>query len=111
MESTRQLRMASLLQQELGNIFLRLRTELAGAFVTVTKVRATPDLSIAKVYLSIFQGPAPEAVIASIQEQTKAVRGMLGQSIGKSVRVVPELQFYLDDSLDYIERIEDLLKK
>jgi ribosome-binding factor A len=110
MDSTRQQKVSKLLQRDLGEIFQREGNNLAkGALITVTKVHITPDLSVAKVYLSLFATENKEGLLEVIQSHTRDIRYKLGQRIGRQVRVVPELQFYLDDSLDYIENIERLL--
>ena len=110
MESTRQLKVSKLLQKDLGEIFQRESKNLfRGAMITVTKVHVTPDLSMAKVYLSLFAIENKDGLLEQIQVHAREIRYKLGQRIGKQVRVVPELHFYLDDSLDYIENIERLL--
>lgn len=110
MESTRQLKISRLLQKDLGEIFQRESRNLTqGALVTVTKVYVTPDLAIAKVYLSLFATEDKNGLLKHIQKHGKEIRFNLGKRIGKQIRVVPELVFYLDDSLDYIENIEKLL--
>lgn len=112
MESKRQERIQKLLQHELGEIFQReLSTITQKAMVTVTKVYVTPDLSQAKVYLSLFATPDKETLMENIVKHTSTVRGKLGTRIRHQLRVVPELQFYEDDSLDYIDRIDSLLKE
>ena len=83
----------------------------AGVMFTVTTVRITPDLSIAKVYISMFPTKDKETVLARITENAATIRYELGKRIGKQMRVVPELKFFIDDSLDYIEKIDDLLTK
>lgn len=82
-----------------------------GAMVTVSGVKVTPDLSIAKVYVSIFPSGNSERVMSILKESNKQLRGTLGKLISKQLRIVPELVFLLDDSLDYIEKIDELLKK
>lgn len=110
MESTRQLKISRLLQKDLGEIFLRESRKLAqGAMITVTKVHVTPDLAIAKVFLSLFATEDKSILLKHIQKHGKEIRFNLGKRIGKQIRVVPELVFYLDDSLDYIDNIERLL--
>ncbi|MCD4790711.1 MAG: 30S ribosome-binding factor RbfA [Bacteroidales bacterium] len=110
MESTRQNKVSRLLQKDLGDIFQReSRNLFRGAMITVTKVNVTKDLAIAKVYLSLFATKDKEDLIKSIKMHSKEIRYKLGQRIGKQVRAIPELQFYIDDSLDYIENIEKLL--
>jgi ribosome-binding factor A len=110
MESTRQNKVSRLLQKDLGDIFQQeSKSKFRGAMITVTKVNVTRDLSIAKVYLSLFATEDKEKLIEDIKSHTKEIRFKLGRKIGRQVRAVPELQFYLDDSLDYIENIEKLL--
>jgi len=112
MDSTRLSKVSRLLQKDLGEIFQQeSRNLFGGAFITVTVVRVSSDLSIAKVYLSLFMTNDKEALLKSIKAQTKEVRKRLGLRIGKQVRVVPNLDFYIDDSLDYAMKIEELLKK
>jgi len=110
MESTRQNKVSRLLQKDLGDIFQREGSSTYhGALITVTKVHVTKDMSIAKVYLSLFATPDKAALLKTIQEHTGEFRFKLGKRIGKQVRLIPELQFFLDDSLDYIDNIEKLL--
>lgn len=112
MESTRQSKISRLLQKDLSDIFQREGRNLFGhAMITVTKVHVTSDLSIAKVYLSLFTTTDKNDTLKFIKFHTKEIRFKLGQRIGKQVRVIPDLQFFLDDSLDYIEKIEKLLDK
>ena len=110
MTSTRQQKVSRLLQKELGPIFQQMAPEFEGNMITVTVVRISPDLSVAKVYLSIFPGKNKEEVLEKIREKTPAVRGLLGNIIRNQVRIIPALYFYLDDSLDYIDNIDRLLK-
>ena len=110
MDSTRQKKIARLIQKELAEI-LRLRTgELAaGKLITVTTVRISPDLSLARVYLSIFPSKASEEVLSNISGASKTLRHDLGQVVRRQVRIIPELAFFIDDSLDYIDNIDSLL--
>ncbi len=111
MASIRQNKVARLLQKELSDIFQREgRNLFPGKMVTITVVRVTQDLSIARVYLSIFPGENNEKVIADISLQGKHIRHELGNRVRHQLRIVPELQFYIDDSLDYVENIDELLK-
>ena len=82
-----------------------------GAMVTVSEVRVSPDLSVAKVFVSIFPSAKAEEVMTIIQDSVKQLRGELGRLVGKQLRIVPELVFMLDSSLDYVEHIDELLKK
>jgi len=112
MDSIRQSKVNSLMVQELAAIFLEEGRKLfPGGLITVTGVRVSPDLGIAKTYLSLFPTKDSKAVLEHIKEHAFQLRGKLGHRIGKQVRVVPELHFYLDDSLDRTEEIERLLKK
>ncbi|MDR0686941.1 MAG: 30S ribosome-binding factor RbfA [Dysgonamonadaceae bacterium] len=111
MNNTRLQKIERMLQKDLGEIF-RLQTQrMNGVLVSVTKVRISPDLSLAKGYLSVFPSEKSIEIITNINKNKKAVRYELGIRIGKQVRKVPELVFYNDDSIDYIENIDRLLKQ
>lgn len=111
MASIRQSKVASLLQRDLATIFQQESKNLfGGAFITVTIVRMAPDLSFAKVYLSIFTKEDKKEVLEQVKSKASAIRGILGRKIGKQVRIIPELGFYLDDSIDYASKIDELLK-
>ncbi|MDD2195857.1 MAG: 30S ribosome-binding factor RbfA [Bacteroidales bacterium] len=112
MEGTRLNKVNRQIQKDLGEIFQRQSQSIfQGRMITVTAVRVSPDLGIAKVYLSIFPTKGKEEVFAAIKENKKTVRHELGQRIKNQMRIVPDLQFFIDDSLDYIEHIDNLLKK
>lgn len=111
MESKRLAKISRLLQKELSEIFRRQTAKLGGVLVSVSTVRVTPDLSLARVYLSIFPSDKGAAILINIQKQTKTVRYELAQAVKDTLRKCPELEFYLDDSLDYIENIDRLLEK
>lgn len=111
METTRQAKIARLLQKELSEI-LRLQTaKTHGTLVSVSAVRISPDLSIAKAYLSIFPSAKAQEILDNIIRSAKTIRYELGQRVRLQLRKIPELAFYLDDSLDYIENIDNLLHK
>lgn len=111
METKRQEKIAKLLQQDLSEIIqMEMRHITRGAMVTVTKVHVTPDLTLAKAYLSLFATDQKEILLDNIKKHASEIRGKLGKRIRHQLRVVPDLQFYLDDSLDYIENIDELLK-
>jgi ribosome-binding factor A len=111
MESTRQKKVARLLQKELADIFLKKGNELAhGKLISITKVRVSPDLSYAKVYISIFPALKQDEILKSIEEHTSRIRFDLGQKIRSQLRIVPDIAFHIDDSLDYIDKIDKLLK-
>jgi len=110
--STRQNKISRLVQREMADILLKLnRSKYPGKLITVTLVRVTKDMSIARIYLSIYPSEFTHNILSEIKINSKAIRGELGRKIGKSVRIIPELEFYIDDSLDYIDHIDQLLKK
>lgn len=112
MDSVRQQRINKLVQKELAEIFREeSRNLFGGAFITVTQVRVSADLGIAKVYISIMATKDRDAIFKLVEEQKAPIRKRLGNLVGKQLRIVPELHFYLDDSLDYAMKIESLLKK
>lgn len=111
-QSTRQLKVSRELQRVLAEMIrAKGMAFFFGAMVTVSGVKISPDLAVAKVYLSIFPSEKKDAVMEKIQENNKSLRGELGRLMAKQLRIVPELIFYVDDSLDYVERIEELLKQ
>jgi ribosome-binding factor A len=110
MDTQRQLKVSRLLQRDLGEIFQReSRGKFGGAMITVTKVNVTKDMSIARVYVSLFATKDKEELLTTIRKHTVEIRFQLGKRIKDQVRQIPELEFFLDDSLDYIESIEKLL--
>ncbi len=112
MTSTRQHKVSRLLQKELGDIFQREGNSIfAGKLITVTAVRITPDLAQARVFLSIFPAADGKKFKQTIEEHSHHIRHELGNRIRHQLRLVPELRFFLDDSLDYIDNIDRLLKK
>jgi ribosome-binding factor A len=111
MTTTRQHKVSRLLQKELGDYFQRQGSGISGGkMVTVTVVRISPDLRVAKVYLSIFPGEKAGEAIGAISEKAGLVRSAMGNKLRNQLRHIPEFAFFLDDSLDYIDRIEGLLK-
>ncbi len=112
MESLRQQKVNKLLAKELAEIFRsEARSLFGGGFITVTGVRISPDLSSAKIYLSIMGNKDRNAIFKLVEDQNNVIRKKLGLIVGKQLRIVPELMFYIDDSLDYAMKIEELLKK
>lgn len=112
MTTTRQHKVSRLLQKELGDYFQRQGSSLSvGKMVTVTVVRISPDLGVAKVYLSIFPGDKAGEAIDAISEKAGLIRSIMGKRLRNQLRHIPEFAFFVDDSLDYIDRIEDLLKE
>ena len=111
MESTRQAKIARLLQKELSEIFRQQTAKTHGTLVTVTAVRVSPDLSVARAYLSVFPSDKGAAMLESINASARTVRYELAQRVRFQLRKTPELTFMLDDSLDYIENIDHLREK
>ena len=110
MESTRQKKVGRLIQKELAEIFRsRTRNMFGGNMITVTVVRMSPDLMLAKVYISIFPSDKQDEVLETVNSTAGETRYYLGKRIGNQVKGIPELAFYIDDSLDYADRIENLL--
>ena len=110
--STRQLKVAREVQRDLSEI-IRSRglAAFGGAMVTVSEVRISPDLSVAKVFVSIFPSDKADQVMKLLNEEKRTLRGELGRQVSSQLRIVPEIDFYLDSTLDYVEHIEELLKK
>ncbi len=111
MQETRQNKVARLLQKEISLIFQQQTRSMRGVMVSVTQVRVSPDLSICTAYLSIFPSEKGEEMIQSINKNSSQIRYELGTRVKSQLRIIPELRFHIDDSLDYIERIDELLKK
>lgn len=111
MESTRQAKISRLIQKELSEILRRETAKTQGILVSVSAVRVSPDLSIAKVYLSIFPSAQAKQILENIERSARTIRYDLGTKVRFQLRKIPELAFYLDDSLDYIENIDNLLKE
>ena len=111
MQETRQNRIARLLQKELSLIFQSQTRMMHGTMVSVTRVKVSPDLGICTAYLSIFPSEKSEELLKNITANEKTIRYELGTRVRNQLRIIPELRFFIDDSLDYIERIDELLKK
>lgn len=109
METTRQNKVSRLIQKELSLIFQAQTRQMHGVLVSVSAVRISPDMSVARVYLSIFPSEKAEELISNINDNMKSIRFELGGRVGKQLRIIPELKFFVDDSLDYIENIDRLL--
>ena len=110
METTRQNKISRLLQKELSEIFLLQTKAMPGVLVSVSAVRISPDMSIARVDLSIFPSEKSEEMVKNINNNMKSIRFELGTRVRHQLRIIPELKFFVDDSLDYIEKIDALLK-
>ncbi len=112
MESTRQKKVARLIQKELAEIILHHTNELApGKMVSVTTVRVSPDLSLAKTYISIFPSEKSSEILENIRSHVPRLRFELGQKVRNQLRIIPEIAFFVDDSNDYIDNINNLLKE
>ncbi len=111
METTRQNKIARLIQKELSDIFQRQTSAMRGVLVSVSVCRISPDMSSCRAYLSIFPGDKAQEILTNVNTNQKQIRFELGNRVGKQLRIIPELKFFLDDSLDYAERIDELLKK
>ena len=112
MDSIRQNKVSRLIQRDLSEMFQKECREFTqGAMLSVTTVRVSPDLSYARIYLSIFPSNRAEEVLKTLEEKNKSIRFILGKKIGKQTRIIPELKFFVDDSLDYIDKIDNLLKQ
>ncbi len=111
METTRQSKINRLLQKELGDIFLAETKKMSGTLVSVSIVRVSPDLSVAKVYLSVFPSEKATAILEAVNNNAKSIRYELAGRVRYQLRKVPELTFFVDDSLDYIDNIDTLLNK
>ena len=110
METTRQNKISRLLQKELSEIFLLQTKAMHGTLVSVSAERISPDMSIARVYLSVFPSEKAEEMVKNINDNMKSIRYELGTRVRYQLRIIPELKFFVDDSLDYIEKIDSLLK-
>lgn len=111
MQETRQNKIARLLQKELSVIFQQQTRSMHGVMVSVTRTKISPDLSICTAYLSVFPSDKGEEILGNIKVNEKSIRYELGTRVRHQLRIIPELRFFIDDSLDYIEHINELLKK
>lgn len=111
MQETRQNKIARLLQKELSVIFQQQTRAMHGVMVSVTRVRVSPDLSICTAYLSIFPSERGEELIKNINANERTIRYDLGTRVRHQLRIIPELRFFVDDSLDYIQHIDELLQQ
>jgi ribosome-binding factor A len=111
MQETRQNKIARLLQKELSLIFQQQTRATHGVIISVTRTKISPDLSICTAYLSVFPSEKGEEILTNINANSKQIRYELGTRVRNQMRIIPELRFFIDDSLDYIEHIDELLKK
>lgn len=111
-ESKRQQRFAGVIQQDLAEMFQREGNSWApGAFITVTRVRVTPDLSLARVFLSFLNTQTAKEDLQSIKSKSNEIRYKLGVRIKNQARIVPQLEFFLDDTNEYVEHMEKIFEK
>ena len=111
MDTTRQQKISRLVQKELSEIFRRETAKTHGTLVSVSSVRVSPDLSVANVRLSIFPSENAQAIMDNINQNERGIRHQLAQQVRYQLRRCPELKFHIDDSLDYIDHIDELLSK
>lgn len=110
METTRQKKISRLIQKELSDIFQKQTRSMHGVLVSVSAVRISPDLSVCRGYLSIFPSERGQEILDNINRNARELRYELGTRVRHQLRIIPELKFFIDDSLDYIEHIDQLLK-
>ena len=111
MQETRQNKISRLIQKELSQIFEEQTRQMRGVLVSVTNVRISPDMSICRAYISVFPSEKSDEILNNINVNHKTVRFELGKRVGKQLRIIPDLKFFQDDSLDYIDNIDKLLKQ
>ena len=109
MDSTRQNKVARLIQKELSEMVVAQTRQMRGVLVSVSQCRISPDMSVCRVYLSVFPSERAEEIVGNINANQKQVRFELGTRMRHQLRIVPELKFFIDDSLDYAEHIDELL--
>lgn len=111
-EGKRQKQVAGVILKEMNDIFLRMSLNmLEGGMVSIASVKITPDLYEARIYVSFFQVKDPEKALEKITEKSSEIRGELGNRVRHQLRSIPQLTFYIDDTLDYVFKIEELLDK
>ena len=111
MDSTRQNKIARLIQKELSEMFQQQTRQTRGVLVSVSACRISPDMSICRVYLSVFPSEQAEQIVRNVNDNQKSVRFELGNRMRHQLLIIPELKFFVDDSLDYADHIDELLKQ
>ena len=111
METTRQNKVCRLIQKELSEIFLLQTKSMNGVLVSVSTVRISPDMSIVRAYLSVFPSGRAEEIVKNINDNSKSIRYELGNRVRHQLRIIPELHFHLDETIDKMARIDELLKQ
>ena len=109
METTRQNKVARLIQKELSDMFQKETQAMRGTLVSVSACRISPDMSVCRAYLSVFPSEKSEEIVANVNQNMKSIRYELGRRVRMQLRIIPELKFFVDDSLDYVENIDRLL--
>lgn len=109
METTRQNKVARLIQKELSDMFQRQTQAMRGTLVSVSACRISPDMSVCRAYLSVFPSEKSEEIVANVNQNVRSIRYELGRRVRMQLRIIPELKFFVDDSLDYVENIDRLL--
>ena len=110
METTRQNKVARLIQKELSDMFQKETQAMRGTLVSVSACRISPDMSVCRAYLSVFPSEKSEEIVANVNQNMKTIRYELGRRVRMQLRIIPELKFFVDDSLDYAQHIDELLK-
>ena len=111
METTRQQKISRLIQKELGEMFQRQTQAMHGTLVSVSAVRISPDMSVCRAYISVFPSERSAEIVKNLNQNMRQIRYELGTRVRHQLRIIPELTFYVDDSLDYIEHIDNILKQ
>lgn len=111
MEKSRQEKIGRLIQKELSEMFLLQTKAMHGVMVSVSRCRVSPDLSYCNAYLSVFPSERAQEIVDNIMKNVKTVRYDLGRRLRYQLRIIPELRFFVDDTLDYLEHIDEILKK
>ena len=109
METTRQNQVARLIQKELSDMFQKETQAMRGTLVSVSACRISPDMSVCRAYLSVFPSEKSEEIVANVNQNMKTIRYEQGRRVRMQLRIIPELKFFVDDSLDYVENIDRLL--
>ena len=111
METTRQQKISRLIQKELGEMFQRQTQAMHGTLVSVSAVRISPDMSVCRAYISVFPSERSAEIVKNLNQNMRQIRYELGTRVRHQLRIIPELKFFVDDSLDYAAHIDELLKK
>lgn len=111
METTRQQKISRLIQKELSDMFRRETAAMGGVLVSVSRVRISTDMSVCRGYLSVFPSERADEILRNVNANAPRLRFELGNRCRHQLRIIPTLRFFRDDSLDYIEHIDELLKK